>query len=228
MLAALALRNVVFFRLGIRNATRRRGRSVLIIVGLMLATTIIASALGTGDTMGRTVRFTVLRSLGAQDEWVTVKTAKATTPVAVGASTGADVFDQRVFGAVDRALRGSGVVDAVAPAIVDTVAIQDTTSRQTEPRIGLFAPDPARISGLATIRVAGKPVTLTDLPAGSVYVDRRAEAIASLRSSRAVSCRSVSPRWSTPGEQVPTRARSSCRWPPRSTRSGSRGRSSRF
>ncbi|HEY5013272.1 MAG TPA: FtsX-like permease family protein [Acidimicrobiia bacterium] len=174
VLAVLALRNVVFFRLGIRNASRRRGRSVLIVVGLMLATTIIASALGTGDTMGRTVRFTVLRSLGATDEWVTVKTAKATTPVAVGSSTGADVFDQRVFGAVDRALRGSGVVDAVAPAIVDTVAIQDTTSRQTEPRIGLFAPDPARISGLATIKRDGKPVTLTGLATGSVYIDRRA------------------------------------------------------
>ena len=55
---------VMFFRLGVRNAARRRGRSLLIVVGLMLATTIIAAALGTGDTMGRTVRSTVLRTLG--------------------------------------------------------------------------------------------------------------------------------------------------------------------
>jgi putative ABC transport system permease protein len=80
ILAVLALRNVVFFRLGVRNAQRRRGRSLLIVVGLMLATTIIAAALGTGDTMGRTVRSTVLRSLGAQDEWVTLATAKPATP----------------------------------------------------------------------------------------------------------------------------------------------------
>ena len=81
VLVVLALRNRVFFRLGVRNANRRRGRSLLIVVGLMLATTIIASALGTGDTMGRTVRFTVLRSLGTQDEWVAVKSAKSTAPV---------------------------------------------------------------------------------------------------------------------------------------------------
>ena len=175
VLGVLALRNIVFFRLGIRSANRRRGRSLLIVVGLMLATTIIASALGTGDTMGRTVRFTVLRSLGTQDEWITVKTAKSTTPVVVGGSTGANLFDQRVFGEVERALRGSGLVDAVAPAIVDTVAIQDSTSRQTEPRIGLFAPDPSRLAGLATITSrTGRAVALADLPPGSVHIDRKA------------------------------------------------------
>src|SRR3974390_2385561 len=68
ILATLAIRNVVFFRLGMRNAARRRGRSVLIVVGLMLATTIIASALGTGDTMGRTIRSSVLRTLGRSAE----------------------------------------------------------------------------------------------------------------------------------------------------------------
>jgi putative ABC transport system permease protein len=175
VLAVLALRNVVFFRLGVRNANRRRGRSLLIVVGLMLATTIIASALGTGDTMGRTVRFTVLRSLSTQDEWVAVKSAKSTAPVVVGGSTGANLFDQRVFGAVDRALRGSGLVDAVAPAIVDTVAIQDSTSRQTEPRIGLFAPDPSRMRGLAGITSSsGRPLALNHLARGSVAMDRKA------------------------------------------------------
>jgi putative ABC transport system permease protein len=175
VLGVLAMRNIVFFRLGVRNANRRRGRSLLIVVGLMLATTIIASALGTGDTMGRTVRFTVLRSLGTQDEWVAVKSAKSTAPVVVGGTTGANLFDQARFAAVDRALRGTGLVDAIAPAIVDTVAIQDSTSRQTEPRIGLFAPDPARIAGLATIKSDnGRTVALEDLAPGSVYLDRRA------------------------------------------------------
>ena len=96
VLAALALRNRVFFRLGIRNAGRRRGRSLLIVVGLMLATTIIAAALGTGDTMGRTVRSTVLRTLGPEDEWITVKTATRSTPNALGSSTGTGLFDERV------------------------------------------------------------------------------------------------------------------------------------
>ncbi len=41
---ALALRNRVFFKLGVRNVGRRRARTALIVVGLMLGTTIIASA----------------------------------------------------------------------------------------------------------------------------------------------------------------------------------------
>jgi putative ABC transport system permease protein len=176
VLSALALRNIVFFRLGVRNAGRRRGRTVLIIVGLMLATTIIASALGTGDTMGRTVRSTVLRSLGSGDEWVAVKSARPSLQIATpGTGTGAALFDERVFEQVDRALRGSGLVDGVMPAIIDTVAVQDSTSRGTEPRVGLFAPDPAHLGGFGTIRGSGgHDVLLTDLAPGSVYLDRRA------------------------------------------------------
>src|ERR1044072_3414321 len=52
--AMLALRNRVFFRLGVRNVRRRPGRSALIVVGLMLGTAIIAAALATGDTMSHT------------------------------------------------------------------------------------------------------------------------------------------------------------------------------
>src|SRR6266705_3154878 len=76
VIAALAIRNVVFFRIGIRNIRRRVGRSALIVVGLMLATTIIAAALGTGDTMGRTVRSSVLQTLGNSDEWITARGAQ--------------------------------------------------------------------------------------------------------------------------------------------------------
>src|SRR2546421_961979 len=73
LIAGLAVRNLVFFRLGVRNIGRRAGRSALIVVGLMLATAIIAAALGTGDTMGRTVRSGVLSTLGNSDECITVK-----------------------------------------------------------------------------------------------------------------------------------------------------------
>ena len=47
VVAVLALRNRIFFKLGVRNIPRRRGRTVLIVAGLMLGTTIIAAALAT-------------------------------------------------------------------------------------------------------------------------------------------------------------------------------------
>src|SRR4030067_201068 len=65
--AALALRNRVFLRLGARNVSRRPARTALIVLGLMLGTAIISSALSTGDTMSNTIRSSVIDSLGQPD-----------------------------------------------------------------------------------------------------------------------------------------------------------------
>ena len=69
-LGALALRHRVLLKLGIRNLGRRRARSALIVVGLMLGTTIIAAALATGDTMSHTIRATATRQYGDTEEIV--------------------------------------------------------------------------------------------------------------------------------------------------------------
>ena len=68
----LALRNRVFLRLGIRNVGRRRSRTLLILVGLMLGSALISAALNTGDTLAHTVRSSAIRSLGNTDEIVAV------------------------------------------------------------------------------------------------------------------------------------------------------------
>ena len=70
VIAALALRNRIFVRLGVRNVLRRPGRSALIVAGLMLGTAIVAAALATGDTMSHTIRQSALVSLGETDEVV--------------------------------------------------------------------------------------------------------------------------------------------------------------
>src|SRR5438105_5826953 len=71
--AVLALRNRVFLRLGLRNVGRRRGRSALIVAGLMLGTAIITAALATGDTMSQTIRSAATSALGQTDEVVAAK-----------------------------------------------------------------------------------------------------------------------------------------------------------
>ena len=73
VVAALGLRNRVFLRLGARNLTKRRGRTALIVAGLMLATAIISSALSTGDTISSTIRSTAVTALGHADEVVSVR-----------------------------------------------------------------------------------------------------------------------------------------------------------
>src|SRR5512132_273841 len=169
---ALALRNRVFLRLGVRNVGRRRGRSALIVVGLMLGTAIITAALATGDTMSHTIRSAAVSSLGQTDEVIAAKgvqTSLATASDATGARYFPASYARRIAGAAS----GSGLVDGVAPVIVEPIAVQDVSSRQNEPRVTLFASDPAGLHGFGAIRAGGTTVSLADLRPGQVYLNAK-------------------------------------------------------
>src|SRR5438045_9214827 len=56
VVAFLAWRNPIILRLALRNIPRRRAQTVLIVLGLMLATLLITAAFGTGDTMTYSMR----------------------------------------------------------------------------------------------------------------------------------------------------------------------------
>src|SRR5207253_5940599 len=68
---ALAWRRRVLLRLGLRNALRRPVRSLVIVIGVMLSTVVIATAFTTGDAMTLTIRSLVTGSVGRVDEVVT-------------------------------------------------------------------------------------------------------------------------------------------------------------
>ena len=122
VVGVLAVRNRIFFKLGIRNVTRRRARTSLIVLGLMLGTTIIASALVTGDT----IRTAAITSLGQTDELVSVRGAEVDTEVEVGGTTGIEYFSEEVFPEIEyQLLLGhEDLIDGVAPAIVEPLAVQ--------------------------------------------------------------------------------------------------------
>jgi putative ABC transport system permease protein len=170
---ALAARNRIFFRLGVRNVRRRRGRTVLIVTGLMLGTTIISAALATGDTMSHTIRSSATAALGPTDEVIAAKGIEAAlaSQAAGGGATGEQYFPQRYANVLDRQTRASGLIAGIAPVIVEPVAVQDTTSRQTEPRVTLFGGDPARLRPFGKIRTGGHVVSLADLGPGEIYLN---------------------------------------------------------
>jgi len=173
VVALLALRDPIFLKLGLRNIPRRRGRSVLIVTGLMLGTAIIAAALATGDTMSSTIRSSVIRSLGPTDELVSVRGTDVES-IAVSESTQASWFAESAYRQIRDAVSGSALVDGVAPAVIETVAVQDHTSRQNEPRVALFASDPSALARFAPIRSGSETVTLSELSADEIYVNRDA------------------------------------------------------
>jgi putative ABC transport system permease protein len=175
---ALALRNRVFLRLGLRNARRRPGRSALIVVGLMLGTAIITAALATGDTMSQTIRSSATVALGRTDVVVAAKGVSAALASGSG-GTGTRSFPQQYADRV--AAAGGDLVAGAAPVIVEYVAVQDVTTRQNEPRVTLFASDPAKLGPFGDIRAAGATVSLAGLRPGEVYLN--ADAAAELRAN---------------------------------------------
>jgi putative ABC transport system permease protein len=176
VLAAFALRNRVLLRLGIRNVGRRRGRSALIVLGLMLGTAIIASALATGDTMSHTIRAGAVKSLGYTDEVIGAKGAKPTLAVTdAGFATGVAYFPASYSQRVSAAVSSTGLVDGVAPAIIEPVAALDARTRQNEPQMTLFATNPADMRGFGVIRDrAGRAVSLAQLHRGEVFLNIKA------------------------------------------------------
>jgi putative ABC transport system permease protein len=172
VVAVFALRNRVFFRLGVRNARRRRGRAALIVAGLMLGTAIITASFATGDTMSSSIRSSAITALGRTDEVVGAK--GLTASLAVGsAGTGTRYFLQSDVGRVAAAGRASGLVRAVAPVLVWGSAVQDVSRKQYEPNVTLFAGDPATLGAFGTMRAAGKTVSLAQLGPNEVFLNAK-------------------------------------------------------
>jgi putative ABC transport system permease protein len=172
VVAVFALRNRVFFRLGIRNARRRPGRGALIVAGLMLGTAIITASFATGDTMSSSIRSSAISALGRTDEVVGAK--GLTASLAVGsAGTGMRYFPQSNAERVAAAGRASGLVRAVAPVLVAGSGVQDVSRKQYEPNVTLFAGDPATLRAFGTMRAAGKTVSLAQLGPNEVFLNAK-------------------------------------------------------
>lgn len=178
-IAVLAARNRILFKLGARNLGRRRGRTALIVVGLMLGTTIIAAAMTTGDTMSHTIRSSAVTALGQTDELVSTRGAEdalAAGEFGGGGQAGAvRYFRETLLYEIHPAARHSRVVDGIAPAIIEEVAVVAPRTGQTEPRVTLFASDPGRLDGFGDITLAdGSPIALAELKQGAVFLNEDA------------------------------------------------------
>jgi putative ABC transport system permease protein len=174
-IAALAVRKAILLKLGVRNLGRRRARTAIIVSGLMLGTMIIGAALGFGDIMATTVRSSVITTWGQTDEVVSPRTADAPDIQTLGQSTATRYLTAREATAVVAAADGITSVDGVARAISEPVAVQDSTSRQNEPQLMLFAIDPVRDQGFGAMTLeSGDTTALSDLAVGQAYLNTAA------------------------------------------------------
>lgn len=169
----VALRQPVLFRLSARNIPRRPGRSLLIVLGLTLATTIITSALATGDTIALSARAEVLGALGNIDE--VISSTEESDIEITGESVALQYFDQSAFEAIRDAALEVPQVDGVMPAILEEVGGQNLTTRQTEPRLAVIGVDAQYMQGFGTVRnLQGQAIDLTTLQPGEVLLNKDA------------------------------------------------------
>ncbi len=176
VVAFIAWRRPVIFKLGVRNIPRRKAQTTLIVVGLMLSTLIITAALGTGDTLNRSVTNSVYELLGPVDELVVASTDGDGEGSDQAAFT--ETIDESSLELVREMAAGSGDVDAIGGLLIamspavnvgdanpedvvslnDLVALEDTVVR-TEPLVLLAGIDDSSYNELdGTNDLNGKPV----------------------------------------------------------------------
>src|SRR5688572_27764609 len=121
--AWVAVRRPVIFKMGVRNLPRRKAQTVLIIIGLMLSTLIISAALGTGDTMDRSLGSEVYDLLGETDELVVVSQDVDADALTAFSQT----FDGAALGDIDALFADDPTVDGVMPLLFESVPVLNTS-----------------------------------------------------------------------------------------------------
>jgi putative ABC transport system permease protein len=154
VVVALAFRNRIMFKLGVRNIPKRPAQTALIVLGLMLSTVLITAAFSTGDTLVYTIRSVAVDALGNTDEIVTVPNAE-TAP-------NSGYFDDALVDQVDQHL-SDAPFDGILPVIQEQVPLFNPGERLSAPSVTLFAPGPQFAEYTKLTTTAGNDVSFDDL-----------------------------------------------------------------
>src|SRR5579863_2400826 len=164
--AILAWRNRLPFRIAIRNIRRNRRRTVLLLLGLMVGTTIISGSLAVGDTDNQlNLHYTYL-AIGYTDEAVYQS---------LPGTAGYAYFPYAVFPALATAAHGNPQIAGVSPEIVDTVSVLDRRTGVPQTNLNLIGGDANQTTALgAFVTTAG--ASIAGPAPGEVLLDAPAAA----------------------------------------------------
>jgi putative ABC transport system permease protein len=155
----LALRRPVLLRMALRNLRRRRAQGLAIALGLTIGTAIIAGSLAIGDSSSAALRDLAIGSFDTVDETVGVE--------------GQLFFPESVAASLQRDPRVGQATDAVAPGLLEDVAVGNPARGQFEPRAALLGVDPAQDSRLGPFRTSQGLTTAAALGPGDVLINEK-------------------------------------------------------
>lgn len=153
----LAFRFPVLFRMGARNALRRKAQTAVVIAGLMVGTAIISGSLASGDSLEFGIRKAAFDALGPAD--VLLET------------DGQLHFPRALYDdlAANASVTRSTV--ALSPVLYEEAAVTKTANHQSEPRISLIGIEPALNKPFGTFRSTdGRALDASELGPNDIYV----------------------------------------------------------
>ena len=166
----LALLNRIVLKIGLRNIPRRPAQTSLIVVGLMLSTLIISSALGTGDTINHSIRNEVTQGLGQIDETLT---AAAGDSVSLTGSS--PYFPTGTLDDLRAQLSDDDRIDGLMPIIAERAPISNPATGESVGRINVTGIDTADLGVFGPIPdTEGRPLDVSTLSGGGVFINEKA------------------------------------------------------
>ena len=156
-----------------RNLPRRRTQTILVVLGLMLATMLFSASFTTGDTLTNSLRLQSLENLGQVDVQVQADGAGASGQQEFGdtSSERAGYFDAKVAGEVRDRLSDENHVSGVAPTAIETVPVTAKGSDLSEPSTDVLGLDEEHMEGFDTLTTSsGKKLDPADLGKDEIYL----------------------------------------------------------
>jgi len=165
IVAYIALRKPIVFKMGLRSIPRRPAQTILIVIGLMLSTLIVASALGVGDTLDTSVRGFAFDQLGEIDQ-IIVTSDRGEADTFTG-----NYFPEAKFADVETRLSGMSDIDGLLPTIYSSVATINDKTQLANSQVFITGLDPSRLGPFGGIKSTdGKQIDLNAFPQGTVVV----------------------------------------------------------
>ena len=168
VIAFIFFKRPILVRMGLRNIPRRRAQTVLVTMGLTLATIIVTIAFSTGDSLAVSVRNLALDSLERIDHFITEEETDESSEAGSGIPNQVLIDLQGHFADDDR-------IDAIFGSRFDLVPIEHPAAGQIEPQFFLVGVDPQTVDRLDAVRDEdGDMLRLSEVGANEIVINERA------------------------------------------------------